>query len=189
MDQFPGWAKRMAEMQVQAYRIQYGLDTIAVVRPCNVYGPGDNFDPKNAMVIPTLMSRVLNGEDPVTVWGDGRAVRDFAYSRDVAEGVLLALHHGTRGSYVNLGSGVGITIRELVEALARVVPFRYDFDTSKPSGFPRRIMDIARAREWIGYSPSTSLEEGLRQTWAWFTEHREEYLKRQNYFVESQGAS
>jgi GDP-L-fucose synthase len=189
MDQFPGWAKRMAEMQVQAYRIQYGLDNIAVVRPCNVYGPGDNFDPKNAMVIPTLMSRVLTGEDPVTVWGDGRAVRDFAYSRDVAEGVLLALHHGTRGSYVNLGSGVGITIRELVETLARVVPFRYDFDSSKPSGFPRRIMDIARAREWIGYTPSTSLEEGLRRTWEWFTEHREEYLKRQNYFVESQGAS
>ena len=83
MDMFPGWAKRMAELQLQAYRQQYGLDW-AVVRPCNVYGPGDNFDPNNAMVIPTLMMRIYRGESPVIVWGDGNAVRDFAFSRDVA---------------------------------------------------------------------------------------------------------
>ena len=84
MDMFPGWAKRMAEMQCQAYKIQYGLDNFSIVRPCNVYGPGDNFDPKNAMVIPTLMHRIASKEDPVGVWGDGSAVRDFAFSRDVA---------------------------------------------------------------------------------------------------------
>ena len=82
MDMFPGWAKRMAELQVQAYKIQYGIDTFAVVRPCNVYGPGDNFDPRNAMVIPSLMHRIRNGEDPLVVWGDGNAVRDFAYSKE-----------------------------------------------------------------------------------------------------------
>jgi len=168
MDIFPGWAKRMAEMQIQAYRQQYGLENFAVVRPCNVYGPGDNFDPKNAMVIPTLMWRVLNKENPVVVWGDGSAIRDFAFSRDVAEGILLALHHGTKGQYVNLGSGLGVTIRELVETLAKVVPFNYSFDASKPAGFPRRIMDVSRAREWIGYEPSTSLYEGLKLTWNWF---------------------
>ncbi len=112
MDMFPGWAKRMAELQVKAYKIQYGLENFAVVRPCNVYGPGDNFDPDNAMVIPSLMSRIAKSEQPVSIWGDGSAVRDFAYAADVAEGVILALLKGTRGTYVNLGSGKGVTIRE-----------------------------------------------------------------------------
>jgi GDP-L-fucose synthase len=185
MDMFPGWAKRMAEMQVQAYQIQYGLNNFAVVRPCNVYGPGDNFDPKNAMVIPTLMSRIANGEDPVVIWGDGSAVRDFAFSRDVAEGVILALHHGTGGHpFLNLGSGVGVTIRELVETLHDLLKFNYRFDASKPSGFPKRVMDISLARQVIGYNPTTSLRAGLEETWNWFLAHRQEYLLRQNYFAE-----
>ncbi len=105
MDMFPGWAKRMAELQIQAYNIQYGLDNFAIVRPCNVYGPGDNFDPENAMVIPSLMYRIYHKENPVVVWGDGTAIRDFAFSRDVAEGIILALHFGTKSKFVNLGSG------------------------------------------------------------------------------------
>jgi GDP-L-fucose synthase len=185
---FAGWAKRMAELQIHAYKVQYGMDNFAIVRPSNVYGPGDNFDPKNAMVVPTLMWRVRNQENPVVVWGDGTAVRDFAFSRDVAEGVLLALLHGTRGTFVNLGSGTGITIRELVETLSTVVPFNYEFDASKPSGFPRRIMDIARAREWIGYNPTTTLREGLQETWEWFIQNQDEYLRKKNYFAEPQPA-
>lgn len=185
MDMFPGWAKRMAEMQVQAYRIQYGLGNFAVVRPCNVYGPGDNFDPKNAMVVPSLMARIRAGEDPMMIWGDGSAVRDMAFSRDVAEGVILALHFGTGDGFVNLGSGTGITIRQLVETLHDVVPFNYEFDISKPSGFPRRVMDISKAREKLGYNPATSLEDGLRETWDWFIAHENEYLRRQNYFAEA----
>ena len=181
MDMFPGWAKRMAELQLEAYKKQYDLNW-AVVRPCNVYGPGDNFDPKNAMVIPTLMMRINRGENPVVVWGDGSAVRDFAYSRDVAEGTILALHHGTRGDFVNLGSGEGYTIRELVETLSQFLDFNYEFDTSKPSGFPRRVMDLTRAREWIDYNPSTSLLDGLKATWNWFQGNQDEYLKKQNYF-------
>lgn len=184
MDMFPGWAKRMAELQVQAYRVQYGLENFAVVRPCNVYGPGDNFDPDNAMVIPTLMCRIYRKEDPVVVWGDGSAVRDFAYSRDVAEGVILALHYGTGGKFVNLGSGKGYSIKELVETLHKFLDFNYEFDTSKPSGFPRRIMDISLARELIDYNPTTSLLDGLKETWQWFTANRDEYLKRKNYFTE-----
>lgn len=117
MDMFPGWAKRMAEMQIQAYKIQYGLENFSIVRPCNVYGPGDNFDPENAMVIPSLMYRIYHKEDPVLIWGDGSSVRDFAYSLDVAEGVILALYHGTKTGFVNLGSGNGYTIKELVETL------------------------------------------------------------------------
>ncbi|MBI5677814.1 MAG: NAD-dependent epimerase/dehydratase family protein [Planctomycetes bacterium] len=182
MDMFPGWAKRMAEMQVQAYRIQYGLENFAVVRPCNVYGPGDNFDPQNAMVIPSLMYRIYHGEDPLVVWGDGSAIRDFAYSRDVAEGVILVLHHGTQGRYVNLGSGKGYTIRELVETLNKFIPFNYRFDDTKSSGFPKRVMDISLAREMLGYDPTTTLLEGLKQTWEWFLKNQEEHLSKKNYF-------
>jgi len=185
MDMFPGWAKRMAELQVKAYKIQYGMDNFAVVRPCNVYGPGDNFDPENAMVIPSLMSRIANGENPVTVWGDGSAIRDFAYASDVAEGVILALLKGTRGTYVNLGSGQGVTVRELVETLQSFIPFTAHFDATKPSGFPRRVMDISRAKEWLGYTHTTSLRQGLEQTWNWFQANREEFLQRHNYFKQA----
>jgi GDP-L-fucose synthase len=182
MDMFPGWAKRMAEMQVQAYRIQYGLENFAVVRPCNVYGPGDNFDPQNAMVIPSLMHRIYHGEDPLVVWGDGSAIRDFAYSRDVAEGIILALHHGTRGRYVNLGGGKGYTIRELVETLNKFIAFDYRFDATKSSGFPKRVMDISLARDMLGYNPGTSLLAGLKQTWEWYLKNQEEHLLKKNYF-------
>ena len=187
MDMFPGWAKRMAEMQIKAYQIQYGLENFAVVRPCNVYGPGDNFDPANAMVIPTLMSRIFRKEDPVVVWGDGSAVRDFAYSRDVAEGTILALYHGTRGGFVNLGSGTGYSVRELVETLRSFLEFNYVFDATKPAGFPRRVMDISLARRLIDYNPGTSLREGLKATWDWFVNNQDEYLHKQNYFKEAAG--
>lgn len=181
MDMFPGWAKRMAELQIQAYKQQYDLDW-SVVRPCNVYGPGDNFDPENAMVIPTLMMRIHRGENPVVVWGDGSAIRDFAYSRDVALGTIQALHYGTRGDFVNLGSGEGYSIRELVETLREFLDFEYKYDVTKPSGFPRRVMDISRAREWIHYNPQTTLREGLEETWNWFQKYQDEYLRKQNYF-------
>lgn len=182
MDMFPGWAKRMAEMQIIAYRKQYGLDNFAIVRPCNVYGPGDNFDPENAMVVPSLMCRIANGESPLKVWGDGSAIRDFAYSEDVAKGVIKALITGTGTGFVNLGSGKGYAVKELVETLQEVVNFEYEFDTTKPNGFPKRVMDITKARETIGYEPKTSLKDGLQATWDWFMANREEFLKRKNYF-------
>lgn len=183
VDLFPGWAKRMAELQIQAYKIQHGLNHFAVVRPCNVYGPGDNFDPQNAMVIPSLMSRIFQKEDPLVIWGDGSAIRDFAYSEDVAEGVILALYHGTDG-FVNLGSGAEVSIQKLVETLHEFIPFNYRFDASKPSGFRRRVMDISLARKKLGYEPRTSLREGLEKTWNWYVNHQDEYLQKKNYFKE-----
>lgn len=185
MDFYAGWAKRMAEMQIETYRIQFEMDNFAIVRPCNVYGPGDTFDPENAMVIPSLMYRIFHGENPLRPWGDGSAIRDFAFSRDVAEGVILALHYGTRSTFVNLGSGVAVTVKELVETLQSFLDFEFDFDTSKPSGFPKRVMDISRAKEWIDYNPTTPLKDGLQATWNWFIEHQDEYLKKKNYFREA----
>ena len=184
MDMFPGWAKRMAELQIQAYKIQYNLNNFAIVRPCNVYGPGDSFDPNSAMVIPSLMYRIYHKEDPVVIWGDGSAIRDFAYSRDVAEGVILALYYGTQSQFVNLGSGKGYSIKELVETLNSFIDFNYKFDTTKPSGFPKRVMDISLARKLIHYNPTTSLLDGLKQTWDWFVKNQDEYLNKMNYFEE-----
>ena len=183
MDAFPGWAKRMAELQIRAYRIQYGLDNFAIVRPSNVYGPGDNFDPDNAMVIPSLMCRIFNKEDPVVICGDGSAVRDFVYSQDAAVGVVLALYYGTGPGFLNLGSGRGCSIRELAETLRGFLNFNYRFDAARPAGFPKRVMDISSARQEIHYNPTTSLADGLKETWGWFIKNHDEYLRRKNYFM------
>jgi len=185
MDVYPGWAKRMAEMQIAAYREQFGHDHFAIVRPCNVYGPGDNFDPATAMVIPSLMARIAAGERPLSVWGDGSAIRDFAFSTDVAEGIILALHHGTRGSFVNLGGGGACSIAELVETLSKIAGVDYVFDTTKPAGYPVRIMDISRARDWLGYNPETNLEAGMQATWDWFQKNADAYLARKDFFAEA----
>jgi GDP-L-fucose synthase len=184
---FAGWAKRMAELQIHAYKVQYGMENFAIVRPSNVYGPGDNFDPQSAMVIPSLLYRIYQRENPVVIWGDGTAVRDFVFSRDVAEGCLLALHYGTKGQFVNLGSGNGVTIRELVESLHEFIDFTYQFDPTKPAGFRERVMDITLASKLTGYNPTTSLRDGLKTTWDWFLKNREEYLNRQDYFKEVAG--
>jgi len=181
---FAGWAKRMAEAQVYAYKVEYGLDNIAIVRPPNVYGPGDNFHPENSLVIPSLMYRIYNKENPLLVWGDGSNVRDFVYARDVAEGIILALYYGTSAGFVNLGSGNPRTIKELVEVLRGFLDFEYVFDVSKPKGVKKRIMDLSLAREKIHYNPTTSLADGLKKTWNWFIKHPDEHLKKVNYFQE-----
>ena len=138
------------------------------------------------MVIPALMSRIYNRENPVKIWGDGSAIRDFAYSKDVAEGIIQALYYGTDGKFVNLGSGKGISIKELVETLRSFLNFNYEFDITKPSGFPKRVMDISLAKATINYNPTTSLYDGLKETWEWFVDNNDEYLKRKNYFKEKQ---
>jgi GDP-L-fucose synthase len=184
MDMFPGWAKRMAEMQVQAYKKQYNLKNFFIVRPCNVYGPGDNFDPKNAMVIPTLMNRIYKKENPVTIWGDGSAVRDFAYAGDVADGIILTIIKGTgKLNFLNLGSGNGYTIKKLVKTLSEIVKFNYKFDKTKNSGFPKRVMSIKNAKKILGYEPEFSLKKGLKETWDWYIKNSKQNKKRHNYFL------
>jgi len=180
---FAGWAKRMAEAQVYAYKVEYGLDNFSIVRPSNVYGPGDNFNPENSLVIPSLMYRIYHKENPLVVWGDGSAVRDFVYSGDVAEGIILSLYYGTQSGFVNLGSGKPCSIRELVETLGSFIGFNYLFDLSKPTGAPKRVMDISLAKKMVHYEPSTSLKDGLKKTWEWFIKHPDEYNKKKNYFT------
>ena len=140
MDMFPGWAKRIAELQIQAYKKQYNLNNFYIVRPCNVYGPGDNFDPDNAMVIPTLFNRIYNKENPVTIWGDGSSIRDFAYAEDVADGVILTLYYGTANIRIyKFRKWKRIFNKDLVETLSSFINFKYKFDKSKPSGFPKEL--------------------------------------------------
>ena len=165
-DRFAAWAKRMGELQAEAYKIEYGWDEIAIVRPANVYGPYDNFDPQTAMVIPALIHRVWSGENPLVVWGDGSAIRDFIFSRDCARGMMLALENGANCTPVNLGSGEGLSIKELVEAVVACFddPPVVEWDVDKQSGDSIRLMDMTRAREMIGFVPETPIQEGVRQT-------------------------
>lgn len=183
-DKFAGWAKRMGELQAEAYKIQYGWDKIAIVRPANVYGPYDNFDPNNAMVIPSLIKRTLDGENPLTVWGDGSPIRDFIHAKDVARGMMLALEKGV-GQAVNLGSGIGVSIKEIVEIIVnnmKVKP-KVVWDTSKPCGDKKRLMDISRAKA-IGFQPIISIEDGIKEVMDWYRENRDIVSKRYNVFIE-----
>lgn len=183
-DKFAGWAKRMGELQAEAYKIEYSWDKIAIVRPANVYGPYDNFDPNNAMVIPSLIKRALDGEDPLTVWGDGSPIRDFIHAKDVARGMLLALEKGT-GQPMNLGSGIGVSIREIVEIIVNNMKIKPKvvWDTTKPSGDKKRLMDISRAKA-IGFKPTISIEGGIKEVMDWYQENRDIVNKRYNVFTE-----
>lgn len=186
-DRFAGWAKRMGELQAEAYRIEHGWDRSRIVRPANVYGAYDNFDPENAMVIPSLIRRAVDGENPLSVWGDGSPVRDFIHARDVARGMMLVMEKGTPEP-VNLGCGEGVSIRELVEVLAGLLEPRPEikWDPSKPKGDATRLLDISRAKA-LGFETTVSLEEGLRETMAWYRGNKDEIDKRYNVFIEGYG--
>lgn len=181
-DKFAGWAKRMGELQAEAYKIQYGWDHISIVRPANVYGPYDNFDPENAMVIPSLIKRLCDGENPLVVWGDGSAIRDFIYAEDVADGMLKVMEENPDFP-VNLGSGSGVSIKELVETLIGVLNEDIDiqWDASKPSGDKIRILDTSNA-EFVGFKPSVTLTEGLKRTLEWYRVFKETADNRYNVF-------
>ena len=185
-DKFAGWAKRMGELQAEAYKIEYGWDKISIVRPANVYGPADNFDPENAMVIPSLISRAMSGENPLVVWGDGTPIRDFIHARDVARGMMMVVEKGVTMP-VNLGSGRGATIKEIAETITRLVPggpIKIVWDKSKPMGDKKRLMDITRAKKLLGFRPLISLEQGIKETIEWYLKNKTLLHKRYNIFNE-----
>ena len=183
-DRFAGWAKRMCELQAEAYSIEHGWNTISIVRPANVYGPYDNFDPENAMVIPSLIRRAVDGENPLTVWGDGSPIRDFIHARDVARGMMLAVEKGIREP-INLGSGSGVAIREIVEEIVANLPSKREivWDTSKPSGDQRRLMDTSRAESY-GFKAEISIATGIREVMEWYQNQQGQTDNRYNAFTE-----
>jgi GDP-L-fucose synthase len=163
-----GLAKRMLLVQGQAYRQQHGFNAIYLL-PVNLYGPGDNFDPRTSHVIPALIKKCVDaietGADHIDVWGTGSASREFLYVDDAAEGIVLAAERYDGPEPVNLGTGQEITIRELVELIVEITGFRGEirWDPTKPDGQPRRVLDTGRARAAFGFEARTQLGQGLRR--------------------------
>lgn len=172
-----GLAKKMLLVQGQAYRQQYDFNSTFLL-PVNLYGPNDNFDTASSHVIPALILKICEakdkGENEVVVWGTGKASREFLYVADAAEGIALAAEKYNDPDPVNIGAGFEITIKELVEQIARLMHYdgKIVWDDSKPDGQPRRMLDVSRARDRFGFSATTGFEEGLRSTIDWFMEQR-----------------
>lgn len=168
-----GLAKKMLLVQSQAYRQQYGFNSIFLL-PTNLYGPGDHIDPRESHVIPALIQRYIDareaGAASVLAWGDGSPTREFLYAEDAARGIVMATQRYDSSEPVNLGSGVEISIRELTETIAEMVGYhgRTIWDTSRPNGQPRRLLDASRAREAFGFIAETTFREGLRRTVEWY---------------------
>ena len=164
-----GLAKKMLLVQSQAYRQQYGFDSV-VLFPVNLYGPRDNFDPETSHVIPALIKKCLeakaNAGLSITVWGTGSPTREFLYVEDAAEGILLAAEHYDKSEPVNLGAGFEISIKDLVNLIVKLTGFsgRVIWDSSKPDGQPRRCLDTTRAFEEFGFKARASFEDGLKKT-------------------------
>jgi len=171
-----GIAKKAAGEMLAAYRRQYGLKG-AYVLPVNLYGPHDNFDPENSHVIPALIRKCVEarrrGDDRIVCWGTGSPSREFLYVDDVAEAIVRAAERLEDPEPINLGSGSEVTIRDLVDLVARLSGFTgtIEWDTSKPDGQPRRCLDTSRAERLLGWRATTSLEEGLRRTIQWYEQH------------------
>jgi GDP-L-fucose synthase len=172
-----GLAKKMLLVQGQAYRQQYGFNVIHLI-PVNLYGPGDNFDPRSSHVIPALIKKCVDArqrsEGHIDIWGSGTASREFLYVDDAAEGIVLAAERYDRAEPVNLGVGNEITIRDLVDLIVQLTGFEGEarWDASKPDGQPRRALDTSRALLGFGFRATTPFDVGIRRTVDWYVSHR-----------------
>lgn len=174
-----GLAKKMLLVQSQAYRQQYGFNSIFLL-PVNLYGPRDNFDLETSHVIPALIRKCMEAKkqnkDHITVWGSGKVTREFIYVEDAAEAILLAAEHFDRGEPVNIGTGEEITIKALAELIAKETGFLGEFrwDSEKPDGQPRRCLHVQKAKDYFGFEAKVSLREGLKKTIQWYANHMED---------------
>lgn len=178
-----GLAKKMMMVQLQAYRQEYDFHGIYLL-PVNLYGPRDNFDDRSSHVIPALIKKCVEakeaGADSIEVWGTGKATREFFYVEDAAEAIALAAERYDGIEPVNLGAGFEISIKDLVELIAKLTGFegKIVWDSSKPDGQPRRCLDTSRAKEYFGFQAHTNFEEGLKKTIEWYKENREALAKK-----------
>ena len=172
-----GLAKKMMLVQSQAYRQQYGFNSIFLL-PVNLYGPGDNFDPRSSHVIPALIKKcadaIENHEDEITVWGTGQATREFFFVEDAAEAIVLATESYNKSEPVNIGPGFEISIKDLVALIAELTDFKgkITWDPTKPDGQPRRMLDTTRAFQEFGFKAKTGFREGLKKTIDWYRADR-----------------
>jgi len=169
-----GWAKRMEEFLGAAYAREYGMK-VHVARPYNAYGPRDNFEEPSSHVIPALIRRVMSGENPLIVWGDGSATRSFLYVTDFARGLMATVERAPEAMAVNIGSDEELSIGDLARMIVEESgqPVRIEFDHSRPMGQPRRACDTGIARRMIGFRSGVSLRDGLRQTLRWYRTHKQ----------------
>lgn len=173
-----GVAKKALLVQLQAYREQYGMNGVFLL-PVNLYGPGDNFDPATSHVIPALIRKCVDakrsGAKEIVVWGDGSATREFIYVDDAAEGIVLATERYNDPDPVNIGVGFEISIRDLVDLIIRLTGYegKVVWDTTKPNGQPRRMLDVRRAKERFGFEAKVGFEEGLKRTIDWYRDRME----------------
>ncbi len=171
-----GLAKKMMLVQSQAYRQQYDFNSIFLL-PVNLYGPGDNFDPKSSHVIPALIKKCVeadvNNQEEIVVWGTGKATREFFYVEDAAEAIVSAMENYNKSDPVNIGAGFEISIKELVELIVELSGFkgRITWDKTKPDGQARRMLDTTRALNEFGFKAKTGFEEGLKKTIEWYKEN------------------
>jgi len=172
-----GLAKKMQLVQAQAYREQYGFNAIFLL-PVNLYGPGDNFDPKSSHVIPALIKKFVeakeNNKKEVIVWGTGKPTREFLYVKDAVKGIILAVEEYDKPDPVNLGAGFEISIKELAELIGKLIGFKgvIMWDKSKPDGQPRRMLDVSKAKKEFGFEAQTKFEEGLKETIDWYLQNK-----------------
>jgi GDP-L-fucose synthase len=172
-----GLAKKMLLVQSQAYRQQYGFNSIFLL-PVNLYGPGDNFDPSSSHVIPALIKKCVDavetGADHIDCWGTGEVSREFIYVADAAEGILLATERYDCSDPVNIGAGREIKIKDLAVKIAQLTGFKGEirWDPSQPDGQPRRCLDVSKARDLFGFEAQTPFDEGLQETIDWYQSHR-----------------
>ena len=172
-----GLAKKMMLVQSQAYRQQYGFNSIFLL-PVNLYGPGDNFDPRSSHVIPALIKKcadaIENHEDEITVWGTGQATREFFFVEDAAAAIVLATESYNKSEPVNIGPGFEISIKDLVALIAELTDFKgkITWDPTKPDGQPRRMLDTTRAFQEFGFKAKTGFREGLKKTIDWYRADR-----------------
>jgi len=177
-----GIAKKALLTQSKAYRRQYGFNSIYLM-PVNLYGPRDDFDLETSHVIPAIIRKAVEarkrGDEAITAWGTGEPTREFLYVEDAADGILTATERYDRSEPVNLGSGMEISVRELVETIADVTGFEgeVEWDTSKPDGQMRRRLDVTRAEEYFGWEATTEFETGIKRTVNWYEAHRDEIIQ------------
>jgi GDP-L-fucose synthase len=173
-----GVAKKALLVMAQSYRQQYGCNFVMLF-PVNLYGPGDNFDPKSSHVIPAMIRKFIEaderGRPQMTLWGDGTPTREFLYVQDAAEGLIAAGESYNDPEPVNLGAGFEITINDLAEKIRSATGYRGEisWDTTKPNGQPRRMLDVSRARERFGFKAETSFDDGLARMISWYRAHRQ----------------
>jgi GDP-L-fucose synthase len=182
-DRFGGMAKLVGEMQIEAYKQQYSLADFLIARPTNTYGPHDNFNAASGLIIPALISRIFDGERPLKVWGDGSAVRDFIFSDDVADFLMLLMERNIPEP-LNVGSGLPVTIKSVVETIVKHAELStgrkiaVKWDLGKPAGEQYRVTSIEKARNTLGWEPRIDLETGISRTIEWYSKNKTKLLKR-----------